>query len=155
MMGSGPTASPAAQALAIASLDQDATPLQRTAFDSVTLLADKPAVCAALVRAMRPDAKQWAGAAEAMASLKDACIADIPNAVNFAIERLLTGDIDLPTFERFDRRYPLEPATRKKIVAALKKARSPGFVRKVGDWEIKNIDKTIAELSKPRDVPAQ
>lgn len=152
MMGSGPTASPAAQALAIASLDQDATPLQRTAFDSVTLIEDKPAVCAALVRAMRPDAKQWAGAAEAMASLKDACITDIPNAVNFAIERLLAGDIDLPTFERFDRRYPLEPATRKKIVAALKKARSPGFVRKVGDWEIKNIDKTIAQLSKPREA---
>ncbi|HPH64315.1 MAG TPA: hypothetical protein PLF40_01150 [Kofleriaceae bacterium] len=152
MMGKGPTASLAAQALAIASLDQDDTPLQRTALDSVTLLEDKPAVCAGLVRAMRPDAKRWADAAEALASLKEQCSKDIPNALNFAIERLLAGDIKLLTFERFDRRYPIDPATRQKILAALKKARSSGFVRKVSDWELKDIDKTIAQFSKPSEA---
>ncbi len=155
MIGSGPKPSAAAQALAIEALNRDDTGLQRTAFDSVTLLDDKPAVCAALVAAMRPDAKKWGDAAEAMAALNDACIADMPYAVKFTIERLLAGDINLRALERFDRKYELEAATRKNIVAALKKAKSSGFVRKVSEWERKDIDAAIAKFSKPREAPGK
>jgi hypothetical protein len=151
----GPKPSAAAQALAIESLNRDDSGLQRTAFDSVSLLDDKAAVCAALVKAMRPDSKKWADAAEAMASLKDACIADIPSAVNFAVERVLAGDINVRALERFDRKYELEAETRKNILAALKKAKSPGFVRKVSDWERKDIDAAIAIFSKPREAPTK
>ncbi|MBP9084583.1 MAG: hypothetical protein KBG15_00630 [Kofleriaceae bacterium] len=155
MMGSGPKPSAAAQALAIEALNRDDSGLQRTAFDSVNLLDDKPAVCAALVQAMRPDGKKWGEAAEAMASLKDACIADIPQAVQFTIERLLAGDINVRALERFDRKYELEGATRKNILAALQKAKSPGFVRKLSEWERKDIDATIAKFAKPREAPAK
>ncbi len=155
MMGSGPKPSAAAQALAIESLHRDDTGLQRTAFDSVALLDDKAAVCAALVKAMRPDSKRWGEAAEAMAALKDACIADIPQAVNFAVERLLAGDINVRALERFDRKYELEAATRKNILTALKKAKSPGFVRKVSEWERKDVDAAIAIFSKPREAPTK
>ena len=155
MMSRGPQASAAAQTLAIEALNRDDTGLQRTAFDSVTLLDDKPAVCAALANVMQPERKTWGDAAEAMAALKDACLANIPQAVQFAVAQLLVGDINLRALERFDRTYELDAATRKNILAALKKATGSGFVRKLSEWERRETDAAIAKFSKPRVAPAK
>ncbi|HET9987719.1 MAG TPA: hypothetical protein VFQ65_04350, partial [Kofleriaceae bacterium] len=102
MMGSGPKPPAKAQALAIASLRTDGTAMQREAFNAVKLLDDKAAVCAAIDADLTPAAKQWALAADALADMKDACVANLAKTIDFVLARLAAGDDHLEILRRYD-----------------------------------------------------
>ncbi len=144
LMGHGPKPPAKAQALAIEALGRDGTGLQREAFNAVTLLDDKPAVCAALDAELRPDAKQWASAAEAVAAMKDACVANLAKTIDFVLARLAAGDDRLDVLRRYDSVFDLDAATRTKIARAIRKARA-----KAPAWQRKSFDETAAQFEKP------
>ena len=72
---------------------RDGTAMQRAAFDAVSLLDDKPGVCAAIDADLRPDAKQWALSAEAVAHMKDACVASLAKTIDFVLARMAAATI--------------------------------------------------------------
>jgi HEAT repeat protein len=144
MIGNGPKPPIAAQTLAIASLTRDGTPMQREAFNAVTMLDDKPAVCKAIASNLRPDAKRWDSAAEAIAAMKDACIAQLAPAIDFMLARLATGDAHLAILRSYDSRFDLDPPTRAKIAKAIRAARP-----KASEYERADFDKTADQFSKP------
>jgi hypothetical protein len=150
MMGSGPKPPKAAQALALESLGRDGTYMQRTAFNSVKMIEDKVAVCAALGKVLQPDSKRWSDAVGSMIDLKDACAADLPKTIDFMLERLAAGDASLGVLQRIDHVYELDAPTRAKIASALKTARP-----KVKEWERKRLDETVGVFSKPRAAKKQ
>ena len=144
MMGSGPKPPIKAQTLAIASLTRDGTGMQRATFNAVKMLDDKAAVCAALDSDLRPDAKRWADAADAVASMKDACIANLAKTIDFTLARLASGDAHLDLLRRFDYVFDLDAPTRAKIAKAVRAGRA-----KASDWQRKDFDTTADQFGKP------
>ncbi|HSD90083.1 MAG TPA: hypothetical protein VLB44_21275 [Kofleriaceae bacterium] len=148
LAGSGPKPPAKAQALAIEALGRDGTAMQHSAFNAIKLLDDKPAVCAALAAAIRPDAKQWANAADAFADIKDACIADLPRVIDLTLARLAAGEEHLDLLKKLDRVFELDAPTRAKIAKAIKAATG-----KAPDWQRKSFNETAAAFSKPAVKP--
>ena len=148
MVGTGPKPPAAAQALAIASIGRDGTGLQREAFNAIRMLDDKPAVCAALGAAIRPDAKHWADAASVLADLGEACAADAARVIDVALARLAAGDDELRLVKKYDRAFDLGAATRAKILQALRAARP-----RLAEWKRTEVDATIAVFAAPRATP--
>jgi hypothetical protein len=146
MMGPGPKPPPAAQALALEALTRDGTGMQRTALNSVRLLDDTAAVCAALGTAIRADATMWHEAASALADVGAPCAADVPRVIDLTLERLKAGDARMNVLVKLDRKLELDAATRKRIAKTLKSARG-----KAREWERKGIDETAARFAKPRE----
>jgi hypothetical protein len=144
MMGSGPKPPVKAQQMAIEAIGRDGTAMQREAFNAIKLLDDKPAVCAALGAAIKPEAKQWANAADAFADLKDACVADLPRVLDLTLAQLAAGDDHLDLLKKLDRAFELDAPTRAKIAKAIKAARG-----KAPDWKRKQFDETAALFAKP------
>src|SRR5450432_1551381 len=143
MMGSGPKPPIKAQTLAIASLTHDGTGMQRTAFNGVKMLDDKKAVCAALDSELRLDGR-WSDAADAVADMKDACVANLAKTIDFVLVRLAAGDEQLGVLRRYDSVFDLDAATRAKIAKAIRAARG-----KAPDYRKKVYDDTAADFSKP------
>ena len=116
-----------AQAAALQALRADGTAMQRAAFDAVSLLDDKPGVCAAIDADLRPDAKQWALAAEALAHMKDACVASLAKTIIVVPGWMAAGDDHLEILRRYDAVFDLDAATRAKISKAIlaRRARRP------------------------------
>lgn len=150
LMGRGPKPPPAAQALALEALGRDGSSMQRAALNAVRLLDDQPAACAALGKAIRPDAKRWGEAAAALADVGAACAADAPKVVDFALERLAAGDVAFEAFEKLDRAFDLGAPTRAKIAKALKRARP-----KLPEWQRSRADKAAAAFAAPRKPAAK
>lgn len=144
LMGKGPPAPAKAQAYALEALKQDGTPVQRAALDSVSMIDDKPAVCAALDANLRPDAKNWAGSADAIAAMKDACVANLAKSIDFILAQLKAGDDQLGILKRYDYVFDLDAATRAKIAKAIRAARP-----KATEWKRKSFDETVAAFEKP------
>jgi hypothetical protein len=144
MMGSGPKPPAKAQAVALQALRADGTAMQREAFNAVQLLDDKPAVCAAIDADLSATAKQWALAADAVASMKDACIASLAKTIDFVLARMVAGDDHLEILRRYDAVFDLDAATRAKISKAIRTARP-----KATEWKRKGYDETAAQFSKP------
>ena len=144
LMASGPKPPAKAQALALDALGRDGTAMQRSAFNAIKLIDDKPAVCKVLDAQLKPDAKSWASAAEAIADLKDACVAQVQPTVDLLLARLAAGDAHLDVLKKLDRVFDLEPAVRTKIATGIKAARA-----KAPEWQRKELDETAALFSKP------
>ena len=144
LMSKGPVAPAKAQAYALEVLKQDNTPVQRAALDSVSMIDDKAAVCAALDANLRPDAKNWAGSADALAAMKDACIANLAKTIDFILAQLKAGDDQLAILKRYDYVFDLDAPTRAKIAKAIRAARP-----KATEWKRKSFDETAAAFEKP------
>ena len=119
MMGSGPKPPAKAQAVALASLGADGSAMQREAFNAVKLLDDKSAVCAAIDADLSATAKQWALAADAVASMKDACVANLAKTIDFVLAKVAAGDDHLEILRRYDSVFDLDAPTRAKIAKAI------------------------------------
>lgn len=144
MMGSGPKPPAQAQAVALASLGADGTAMQREAFNAVKLLDDKSAVCAAIDADLSATAKQWALAADAVASMKDACVANLAKTIDFVLAKVAAGDDHLEILRRYDSVFDLDAPTRAKIAKAIRAARA-----KAAEWKRKDFDDTAAQFAKP------
>ena len=144
MMGSGPKPPAKAQALALASLRADGTAMQREAFNAVKLLDDKAAVCAAIDADLTPTAKQWSLAADAVASMKDACVANLAKTIDFVLARLAAGDDHLEVLQHYDSVFDLDAATRAKIAKAIRAAQP-----KATEWKRKGFGEIAAQFAKP------
>jgi hypothetical protein len=144
LMSKGPAAPAKAQAYALEVLKQDGTPVQRAALDSVSMIDDKAAVCAALDANLRPDAKNWAGSAEAVAAMKDACVANLAKTIDFLLAQLKAGDDQLAILKRFDYVFDLDAPTRAKIAKTIRTARP-----KATEWKRKSFDETATAFEKP------
>ena len=144
MMGSGPKPPEKAQALALASLRADGTAMQREAFNAVKLLDDKAAVCAAIEADLTPAAKQWALAADAVASMKDACVASLAKTIDFILARRAAGDDHLEVLQRYDSVFDLDAATRVKLAKAIRAAQP-----KATEWKRKGFGEIAVQFEKP------
>lgn len=144
LMGKGPKPPAKAQAYALEALKQDNTPVQRAALDAVSLLDDKAAVCAALDGNLRADAKNWSGSADAIAAMKDACVANLAKTIDFVLERLKAGDDNIRVLSRYDYVFDLDAPTRAKIAKAIRAAKA-----KAPEWQRKEFDETAGKFEKP------
>jgi len=144
LMGSGPKPPAKAQELALASLRADGTAMQRASFNAVKMIDDKAAVCAAIDADLTPTAKQWALAADAIASMKDACVADLAKTIDFILARLAAGDDHLEVLQRYDSVFDLDAATRKKIAKAIRAAQP-----KATEWKRKGFAEIATQFEKP------
>lgn len=142
LMGEGPKSPPAAQARAIKALREDGTPMMRAAFDvALTKLEDKAAVCDAIDADLDPAFKNWWMAADAIITMKDACVTKLPKAIDLTLDQL-PKDWHLELLTRYDSRFELDPAVRKKILDRLRKT-------KVEGWKQDPLKKAIDQFAKP------
>ncbi|HEY0254045.1 MAG TPA: hypothetical protein VGC41_21095, partial [Kofleriaceae bacterium] len=145
LLASGPAAPPAAQARAIKALREADTPMMRAAFNvALEKLEDKPAVCAAIDADLDPSFAGWWPAAEAIVTLKGACVTKLQKAIDLVLAQL-PKDPHIELLASFDTRFELEPDVRKKILAALRTAKLP-------DWAKDRQQKAIAQFSAPPAV---
>ncbi|MFT3695105.1 MAG: hypothetical protein QM831_18355 [Kofleriaceae bacterium] len=142
LMQEGPKAPPQAQARAVKALTEDGTPMMHAAFNvALEKLEDKPAVCAAIDQDLDPKFKAWSMAADAIPTLKDACVTKVQKAIDLMLAQL-AKDPHIDLLMRYDNRFELDPDVRKKILATVKSV-------KLESWQQDAQKKAIAQFSAP------
>ncbi len=150
LIGSGPKPPPAAQQLALDALRLDDSPMQSTAINVALIqLDDKPAVCAALDAAITPTAKTWWMAAEAIVTMKDACVALVPKTIEVALAHAATDNPRLEVLAQLDHAFEIEPATRAAVAKVLRAAKA-----KVPSEDRDDLEKLAKQYSAPRVTKA-
>lgn len=138
----GPTPPAKAQALALAAIGQDGTPLQLRALDAIRLLDDKPAVCRALHAALRPDAKRWTDVVEAISAVGEPCRAEVPAIVDALVA---SKKPQARAVTLIDHGFALDAATRGKLLAAVR-----AWITTAEPYEQGVLSAAQEQLTKPR-----